>query len=240
MRRLGQVNALQAIDSPLSVILSVTPQLESLSILDVGCGEGQLARVLAARGAKVLGIDPGPEIIARARLNAPEARFLVGTAEELPRSLRGYDVVTMVNALHHVPMSLMESALTEAARVLGREGVLIVIEPEARGSFFDALRIVEDETEVRQAAQAVLHAVVSRGDWVSAQSLAYTRTEMFCDADEFIARIVAVDPSRQKAAETNRQAVIAAVARYAPENEEGRLLLEQPIIANVLTPAIRA
>ena len=239
MRRLDQVNALQAIDNPLSVILSVKPQLENLSILDVGCGEGQLARVLAAHGAKVLGIDPGPEIIARARLNAPDARFLVGTAEELPRSLHGYDVVTMVNALHHVPVNLMDSALREAARVLRREGVLIVIEPEARGSFFDALRIVEDETEVRQAAQAALHAVISRGDWVSAQTLAYTRTEMFGDADEFIARILAVDPSRQEAARINRQAVTAAVARYASKNDGGRLLLEQPTIANVLMPATR-
>ena len=233
------MNALQAIDSPLSVILSVKPQLETLNILDVGCGEGQLAGVLAARGAKVLGIDPVPEIIARAQLNAPDARFLVGTAEELPRSLERYDVVTMVNALHHVPMNLMESALKEAARVLRREGVLIVIEPEARGSFFDALRIVEDETEVRQAAQAALHAVISRGDWVSAQTLAYTRNEMFSDADEFIARILAVDPSRQEAAETNRQAVIAAVALYASKNEDGRLLLEQPIVANVLMPVTR-
>jgi 2-polyprenyl-3-methyl-5-hydroxy-6-metoxy-1,4-benzoquinol methylase len=230
------VGDLQAIDSPLSVILSVKPQLESLNILDVGCGEGQFAGVLAARGAQVLGIDPGPETIARAQLNAPDARFLVGTAEELPRRLHGYDVVTMVNALHHVPMNLMESALREAARVLRREGVLIVIEPEARGSFFDALKIVEDETEVRQAAQAALHAVVSRGDWVSAQTLAYTRTETFSDADEFIARILAVDPSRQEAAETNRQAVIAAVAHYASKNEDGRLLLEQPIIASVLMP----
>jgi 2-polyprenyl-3-methyl-5-hydroxy-6-metoxy-1,4-benzoquinol methylase len=230
------VGDLQAIDSPLSVILSVKPQLESLNILDVGCGEGQFAGVLAARGAQVLGIDPGPETIARAQLNAPDARFLVGTAEELPRRLHGYDVVTMVNALHHVPMNLMESALREAARVLRREGVLIVIEPEARGSFFDALKIVEDETEVRQAAQAALHAVVSRGDWVSAQTLAYTRTETFSDADEFIARILAVDPSRQEAAENNRQAVIAAVAHYASKNEDGRLLLEQPIIASVLMP----
>jgi 2-polyprenyl-3-methyl-5-hydroxy-6-metoxy-1,4-benzoquinol methylase len=36
-------------------------------VLDVGCGEGWLARELAARGARVLGIDGSGELIARAR-----------------------------------------------------------------------------------------------------------------------------------------------------------------------------
>lgn len=36
-------------------------------VLDVGCGEGWLARELAARGARVLGIDGSAELIARAR-----------------------------------------------------------------------------------------------------------------------------------------------------------------------------
>jgi 2-polyprenyl-3-methyl-5-hydroxy-6-metoxy-1,4-benzoquinol methylase len=36
-------------------------------VLDVGCGEGWLARELATRGARVLGVDGSSELIARAR-----------------------------------------------------------------------------------------------------------------------------------------------------------------------------
>lgn len=47
----------------------------------------------------------------------------------------------------------MDRSLAEAARVIRPGGLLIVMEPLAEGGFFDALRIVEDETAVRVAAQ---------------------------------------------------------------------------------------
>ena len=40
------------------------------SVLDIGCGEGWLARALAARGIQVLGIDANPVLTARARAGA--------------------------------------------------------------------------------------------------------------------------------------------------------------------------
>lgn len=43
-------------------------------VLDVGCGEGWLARALAARGVEVVGFDGSPELIASAR-EAAGARF---------------------------------------------------------------------------------------------------------------------------------------------------------------------
>ena len=36
-------------------------------VLDLGCGTGEDALTLAARGVRVVGIDPSPERIARAR-----------------------------------------------------------------------------------------------------------------------------------------------------------------------------
>jgi 2-polyprenyl-3-methyl-5-hydroxy-6-metoxy-1,4-benzoquinol methylase len=38
------------------------------SVLDIGCGEGWLARALAAKGIEVIGIDAIPELIEQARL----------------------------------------------------------------------------------------------------------------------------------------------------------------------------
>jgi 2-polyprenyl-3-methyl-5-hydroxy-6-metoxy-1,4-benzoquinol methylase len=49
------------------------PSLDDAPVLDVGCGEGWLARALAAHGARVLGVDASAPLVAAARAAAPEA-----------------------------------------------------------------------------------------------------------------------------------------------------------------------
>ncbi len=50
------------------------------SILDLGCGTGQLTARIAATGAAVTGIDRSPEMIAEAKHNFPDISFLVADA----------------------------------------------------------------------------------------------------------------------------------------------------------------
>jgi SAM-dependent methyltransferase len=52
--------------------------------LDLGCGEGRLARDLAALGHDVVGIDVSPTMIAAAREAAPEMELHVADAAALP------------------------------------------------------------------------------------------------------------------------------------------------------------
>jgi SAM-dependent methyltransferase len=56
-------------------------------VLDVGCGTGENALFLAARGARVIGIDGSPTAIAAARTKATKrgvaATFIIGDAMEL-------------------------------------------------------------------------------------------------------------------------------------------------------------
>jgi 2-polyprenyl-3-methyl-5-hydroxy-6-metoxy-1,4-benzoquinol methylase len=42
--------------------------------VDLGCGTGTLARMLASRGAGVTGVDPDPEMLRVARSKDPEGR----------------------------------------------------------------------------------------------------------------------------------------------------------------------
>ena len=57
---------------------------ESSRILDVCCGTGYLAGLLAARGHAVTGVDASPEMIRHARANAPEWRISRGDCGLLP------------------------------------------------------------------------------------------------------------------------------------------------------------
>ena len=221
------------VDSPLAVIRSAVAQLHDIRILDIGCGEGGLARQLAAEGALVTGIDPLLQAIAKARANVPNARFEIATAEALPFKDHAFDLTVMVNALHHVPVALMEAALREARRVLREDGTLVILEPLASGNFFDAMRGIEDETEIRRHAQLAL--TFAEPLFTTHRTLDYMRRETFATAEQFIARIVAVDPARQAVVDADRDAILAEVHRAALKSQDGALAFDQPIKADIFS-----
>jgi 2-polyprenyl-6-hydroxyphenyl methylase/3-demethylubiquinone-9 3-methyltransferase len=82
--------------------------LSRKSALDVGCGGGILAEAMAKRGARVKGIDLSDKALKVAQLHALESGVAVEyeaiSAEDLaPREAGGYEVVTCMELLEHVP-----------------------------------------------------------------------------------------------------------------------------------------
>jgi SAM-dependent methyltransferase len=53
-------------------LLALLGDVAGEAALDAGCGQGYLARVLAARGARVTGIDLSPRLVALARAKDPQ------------------------------------------------------------------------------------------------------------------------------------------------------------------------
>src|SRR5690349_2536994 len=127
-------------------------------IVDVGCGDGALARTLTREGARVIGIEAGPEALAAARAAPPvnDETYLEGRAEDLPLPDASADIVVFMNSLHHVPAARQRKALDEAARVLVPGGALYIVEPIAAGNYFELGKPVEDETAVRSHAYAMV------------------------------------------------------------------------------------
>ena len=201
-------------------------------LLDVGCGPGRLAHQLVEMGADVTGLDPDPEIVAAAARFATDARFVEGSAENLPFDTESFDGVVFLNSLHHVPQPGMAAALREAGRVLRRGGHLVVVEPLLTGNFVPVLGIVDDESEVRTAAQIALDSV--GGDsGLSLQSRdEFNRRETFADLDDFAARIIQADAARAPLIDRRRAELQAAWERWAEKTAEG-YALDQPLRAHV-------
>lgn len=85
-------------------------------ILDVGCGDGQIARALAQQGSEVLGIDPTQLHIDIANERAGGPTYLLGGATKLPAENESMDAVIACLVFEHIDE--MDAAVAEVARVL--------------------------------------------------------------------------------------------------------------------------
>ena len=93
---------------------------DATPVLDVGCGEGELARHLTP-GAWV-GLDSSPAMLER----APEPT-VEGVATELPFADSSFGSVALLYVLYHLPEPIQ--ALAEARRVLHAGGLVAVAAP---------------------------------------------------------------------------------------------------------------
>jgi arsenite methyltransferase len=94
------------------------------NVLDIGCGAGWLARLIAEQvpEGRVVGLDISDEMIRRARrnnLDLENAMFVVGEAEEIPWDANFFTRAISVEAAYYWPDPRV--ALRETHRVL-REG----------------------------------------------------------------------------------------------------------------------
>jgi SAM-dependent methyltransferase len=95
-------------------------------VLDIGTGEGQIARVLVADGAQlVVGVDPTAAQIVVAQKRGGGAHYARTDADSLPFADNTFDAVVVCLVFEHIPDH--EPAIAEIARVL---------EPGGRFAFF--------------------------------------------------------------------------------------------------------
>jgi SAM-dependent methyltransferase len=88
--------------------------------LEIGCGEGRVARDLVGWGHRVTGIDASPTLLEAAREAQEDAEFHVADAAALPFPDASFDLVVAFNSLMDVDD--MPGAVREAARVLTPDG----------------------------------------------------------------------------------------------------------------------
>lgn len=99
-------------------------------VLDVGCGTGSLAVLLAGEGHDVTGLDLSPRMIERARAKAAtagvEVAFRIGDAATPPSDGGPYDVVLCRHVLWALPDA--DGALQRWSALLAPAGRLLLVE----------------------------------------------------------------------------------------------------------------
>jgi SAM-dependent methyltransferase len=117
----GDSNRLLLLDP---VMLRACGDVAGKRVLDLGCGEGRFCRMLAARGAKVVGLDLIEEMVRAGRKRGGDNEsFVQASGETLPFTDAVFDLVVSYVSLVDIPD--FRAAISESARVLKRGGRLV-------------------------------------------------------------------------------------------------------------------
>ena len=219
--------------------LGARADLDGKRVLDIGCGGGDMMRLLTARGADAWGLEVSQAPLDRAvAAGIDPDRLVLGDGRSLPFEDAGFDLAMFVYSFHHVPDGVRKDMLAEVARILKPPGRLIAFEPRPYGELTETILPVEDETDVRTAAQALLSDPPPpfRLD----EMTDYDTLRGYGSLEHLLETICNVDPARAERLEQPgiREDVASRFARLARPAGDGFSLL-QPSALFILSPVMR-
>ncbi len=108
------------------IIPLIATELAGLStIVDIGTGEGQVARVLSAAGSTVVGIDPIRSQITEAAVRGGGPLYATSAADALPLASESADGAVACLVFEHI--DAVDEAIAEVARVLRPGGTFLFL-----------------------------------------------------------------------------------------------------------------
>lgn len=177
------------------ILLNELVPLQAQQIVELGCGNARLARDLLQHYplCHVTGLEVDC-IQHAANLANPAERlvFVEAGAQAIPAPDASFDLAIMLKSLHHVPMELMDQALTEIERVLRPGAYWYVSEPVYDGDLNELMRVFNDEGRVRAAAQALLDKAAASGNWERVTDVTFDVPVSYRDFADFQKRMMDV------------------------------------------------
>jgi len=207
----------------LDAYLAIAEELGARSVVDVGCGTGTLACLLAARGLDVVGVDPAAASleVARHKPHADRVRWVLGGAAELPPLQ--VDLVTMTGNVAQVFLADEDwAAALRAVHAALRPGGRFVFEtrrpereawrewtPERTRTVVRGVETWQEVTEVRGGLVSFRTTFVFPDEVLTSESTLRFRTRAELDAS-LAAAGFAVDDVRDAPDRPGREFVVLA------------------------------
>ncbi len=117
----------QGIHGEADLIESLARETGGSRVLDAGCGTGRVAIELAVRGFSVVGMDLDEDMLATARVKAPELQWIRADLADASVHLRSeFDVVALAgNVMIFVDTGTEDRVLDQLSSVLAPAGLLV-------------------------------------------------------------------------------------------------------------------
>ena len=148
-------------------------------ILDIGCGTGTFAVMIKRLhpDVNVVGLDPDPKALARARRKAEQAsvsiKFDQGYSDQLPHPDGSFDRVFSSLMFHHLKDQEKEKTLREVVRVLKSDGSFQMLDFTESGSGAHGLlpRLLHFSHRLKDNSENRILALMSNAGFVSAEKV---------------------------------------------------------------------
>jgi ubiquinone/menaquinone biosynthesis C-methylase UbiE len=147
----------------------VAPQTDQV-IVDVGCGTGSLALLLAQvePGAQIIGLDPDPDVLAIARRKSTAVQWRVGMGDALLDWVRANSVDAVVSSLvlHQCPLPMKRAILASMSAALRPGGRLVIADyglqrTALMRTAFRIVQLADGKTDTQPNADGMLPDLMS-------------------------------------------------------------------------------
>jgi ubiquinone/menaquinone biosynthesis C-methylase UbiE len=211
---------------------------DGATVVDVGCGTGRAVAELAERGARAIGVDCEPAMLAAARSRFPNLDVRAADAADLPLGdgeAHGY----RADKVYHVVPD-PHAALAEARRVLAPGGRIVLL-----GQDWDTLVIDSDQAEltrriVHARADTIAHPRIARAYRTLLRDTGFhdveleVHTAIFTDATLLPVLAGHIAAARESGAISDDEAA-SWVGEQARRAEDERLLVAIPMFLAAAT-----
>jgi ubiquinone/menaquinone biosynthesis C-methylase UbiE len=147
--KLIENNITQTLDE---IYLIETLNLDNKTILELGCGNASMTKMIAENGTnrKVIACEVDKEQHEKnLLLDIPNIEFKLNGAQDIQLEDGSVDAIFMFKSFHHIPYNLMKKALKEIKRVLKPNALVYISEPLFKGSQNELIAMFHDEEQVR-------------------------------------------------------------------------------------------
>ena len=117
-----EINPLNGVETALR---SLIQEVGARQVLEVGCGTGHWLKTFASLVDRIMGLDSSSGMLQQVRSTVERINLVCGSADCLPFAEKSFDLIFVVNALHH--FSDKQGFIRQARSLLRSQGVLAAI-----------------------------------------------------------------------------------------------------------------
>ena len=119
-------NIVKDFEGSLDIIYKHLSLKKEFILIDIGGGTGYITGHLSNKVKQAIVLDPSHKMLSK--MNNRCISLIQGAGQNIPFKQNTFDIVLMINLLHHITPDEQRIVLEDAFRILKKEGILFIID----------------------------------------------------------------------------------------------------------------